>query len=187
MGVMSTLDFNSLLNTENSHDVFMGYFDTENVDGVSSNQPSLNLPGSNAQGKVNPVAKAFAAQSQQRPQEQVPKVQGSPESRLDALELWQGSVNQSLEGLAQGQEQLTQNVNGLTQDVATLKGDVKEIKDYLKVVKNHIDNNLVTKMFMTEQLNELKKEMVTKADLKELLGKKVEEQVIDGKTPQSLG
>jgi hypothetical protein len=113
---------------------------TEN-DGISPTG-ATNIPNQNPT-TIQPVAKAYAAQSQERPQE---PLTDKTEARFLKIE---------------------GDVTTLKEDVTTLKQDVTEIKDYLKVVKNHIDNNLVTKTFLTEQMDK----MVTKDYLEQRLDK----------------
>jgi hypothetical protein len=157
MTAYASPNFDTLLNAENSASAFIGYFDTDTDNagiGSTGSQPP-NLPGSNPQGKILPAAEAYAAQSQQRPKEQLDQAKGTLENRVDALEIGQAS---------------------LTHDLAALTKTVND--GFAK-----INNEMVTKEGLNQTINALRNEMVTKDDMRELLNKKVEEQVIDGKSP----
>jgi hypothetical protein len=164
MTAYASPNFDTLLNAENSASTFIGYFDTDTDNagiGSTGSQPPSNLPGSNAQGKVQPPAEIYAAQSQQRPQEQQETLEVSMEGRVKILE----------------------------NDVTILKNDVVYLKDNMATKEDlnqaviALKENTVTKEYLTQTVNALKKDMVTKDDMRELLNKKVEEQVIDGKSP----
>jgi hypothetical protein len=174
--------FDQLLNAENSSSTFMSYFDTENIDSISGVGQAIGSHGSTGTttGALSGITAADKAQGAKLSQEkQNDTLEVSDKARLTMVE---NDVKALRKEMNDGFTNVDQRLTNLEQNFVT--------KAYMKEVTDHLNEHMATKTDiaelrneMNQSINALRKDMFTKTDMKELLAKKTEEQVIDGKAP----